>query len=315
MKRNIFYISPLTDFGFKKIFSDPIIMKRFLEVLFESEGLKIEISNLTYRPQDSDGTLQQSRRVIYDVHCQSEEGDEFIVEMQNEDQYFWDNRIVYYMSRATSLQGAKEFSKRLKAGEKAAWNYDLKKVIGIFIMNFYDKNDNVSVSRYQWMNKKNQHVLSNAQEIWKIQLPFFRKKRMKIQDCKTKLDCWLYNLTNMSTMKKEMPFIEDEPVLERLSNIAQFVNMSLIEQEKYIHEIDDVITYNNVLRKKEDESFTKGEKKGHKEGRKEGLEQARAESYKEKLESAQKMKRNGMPIEDIIFYTGLTREEVEAIPV
>ena len=155
MKRNIFYISPLTDFGFKKIFSDPIIMKRFLEVLFESEGLKIEISNLTYRPQDSDGTLQQSRRVIYDVHCQSEEGDEFIVEMQNEDQYFWDNRIVYYMSRATSLQGAKEFSKRLKAGEKATWNYDLKKVIGIFIMNFYDKNDNVSVSRYQWMNKKN----------------------------------------------------------------------------------------------------------------------------------------------------------------
>ena len=83
---------------------------------------------------------------------------------------------------------------------------------------------------------------------------------MKIQDCKTKLDCWLYNLTNMSTMKKEMPFIEDEPVLERLSNIAQFVNMSLIEQEKYIHEIDDVITYNNMLRKKEDESFTKGEK-------------------------------------------------------
>lgn len=117
-------------------------------------------------------------------------------------------------------------------------------------------------------------------------------------------------------MKKEMPFIEEEPVLERLSNIAQFVNMSLIEQEKYIHEIDDVITYNNMLRKKEDESFTKGEKKGIQEGRKEGLEEGLLQgSYKQQLESAQRMKRNGMPIEDIMFYTGLTREEVEAIPV
>jgi len=120
----------------------------------------------------------------------------------------------------------------------------------------------------------------------------------------------------MSTMKKEMPFIEDEPVLERLSNIAQFVNMSLIEQEKYIHEIDDVITYNNMLRKKEDESFTKGEKSGIQKGRAEGIKEGIKEgSYQEKLESAQRMKRNGLPVEDIMFYTGLTREEVEAIPV
>ena len=109
-------------------------------------------------------------------------------------------------------------------------------------------------------------------------------------------------------MKKEMPFIEEEPVLERLSNIAQFVNMSLIEQEKYIHEIDDVITYNNMLRKKEDESFAKGEKSGIQKGLIEG-------TYKQKLESAQRMKRNGLLVEDIMFYTGLTREEVEAIPV
>ena len=308
MKRKIFYISPLTDFGFKKIFSDPIIMKRFLEVLFETEDLKIEIKSLTYRPQDSDGTLRQSRRVIYDVHCQSDSGDEFIVEMQNEDQYYWDNRIIFYMSRATSLQGAKEFEKLLKTDKKEAWNYNLKKVIGIFIMNFFDKNDHNSVARYRWTNQKNGHVLSDMQEIWKIQLPFFRKKRMKIQECKTKLDYWLYNLTNMGTMEQEMPFIEEEPVLERLSSIAQFVNMSLEEQEKYFHEIDDVITYNNVLRKKEDESFSRGEKKGRAEGLAQG-------TYKEKLESAQKMKRKGMSIEDIMFYTELSREEIEAIPV
>ena len=66
----------------------------------------------------------------------------------------------------------------------------------------------------------------------------------------------------------------------------------------------------------EEIGFLKGEEKGRAEGRKEGLEKGLLEgTYKQKLESAQRMKRNGLPVEDIMFYTGLTREEVEAIPV
>ena len=38
-------------------------------------------------------------------------------------------------------------------------------------------------------------------------------------------------------------------------------------------------------------------------------------SYKEKLETAQKMKQDNLPVELIIKYTGLTRKEIEAIPV
>jgi len=112
----------------------------------------------------------------------------------------------------------------------------------------------------------------------------------------------------MDTMKTVMPFIEEEPTLERLSNIAQFVNMPLLEQEKYIREIDDVITYNNVLRKKEDEFFSKGEKQGIKKGRAEG-------SYKEKLEFAQKLKQKNYPIDEIIYFTNLSKEEIDAIPI
>ena len=38
-------------------------------------------------------------------------------------------------------------------------------------------------------------------------------------------------------------------------------------------------------------------------------------AYKEKLETAQKMKQDKMPIDLIMKYTGLTREEIDAIPV
>ena len=70
------------------------------------------------------------------------------------------------------------------------------------------------------------------------------------------------------------------------------------------------------MRKKEDEFFSKGIKKGRAEGRAEGEKEGiKKGSYKEKLESAQKMKRNNLSIEDIMFYTGLSKEEIDAIPL
>lgn len=69
MEHEIYYISPLTDFGFKKIFGDPVIMKRFLEVLFKSQNVKMEIQDLSYIPQEADGNYKENRRVVYDVHC------------------------------------------------------------------------------------------------------------------------------------------------------------------------------------------------------------------------------------------------------
>ena len=306
MEHEIFYISPLTDFGFKKIFGDKVIMKRFLEVLFKSQKVKMKIQDLTYIPQEADGSYKDSRRVVYDVHCVTDKGEEIIVEMQNEDQYFWDKRIIYYLSRSTSMQGDKSIRENMEKHEP--WNYDIKKVIGIFIMNFRDEKETDKVSRNCWMNKKTGRISSDYQEFWKIQLPFYRKTNLKVEDCKTELDYWLYNLANMSTMKTTMPFIEKDPAIKHMSDISYYFSMPYQEQQKYFHELDAKITYKNMMDKKIDTSRAEGRAKGLAEGIKEG-------SYKEKLETAQKMKQDNLPVELIIKYTGLTREEIDAIPV
>ena len=137
-------------------------MKRFLEVLYRSQRNKFEIQGLTYIPQEGDGNYKTNRRVVYDVHCLNRNGEEIIVEMQNDDQYFWDKRIMYYLSRSTSMQGDK--SLRDKIEESEPWDYDIKRVVGIFMMNFMDDNEPLPVSRNCWMNTKSRRIVSNLQE-------------------------------------------------------------------------------------------------------------------------------------------------------
>ena len=97
-----------------------------------------------------------------------------------------------------------------------------------------------------------------------------------------------------------MHFIEKDPALKHMSDISFYFSMPYQEQQRYFHELDAKITYKNMMDKKRDTFLA--------EGRAEG-------SYKEKLETAQKMKQDKMPIDLIMKYTGLTREELEAIPV
>ena len=45
------------------------------------------------------------RGVIYDIYCTNEDGEQFIVEMQNREQTFFRERALYYLSQAIARQG------------------------------------------------------------------------------------------------------------------------------------------------------------------------------------------------------------------
>ena len=68
-KNDIFYISPITDFGFKKCFRDEIVMKYFLIALFDSVGIELKIENITYLNNESDSDKKEGHRIIYDIKC------------------------------------------------------------------------------------------------------------------------------------------------------------------------------------------------------------------------------------------------------
>lgn len=172
-------------------------------------------------------------------------------------------------------------------------------MIGVFLFNFnVPGEEDCPVSRHCIVNvsKRGKHISNDLFEYWKIQLPHFRSKIFKPEDCKKLLDCWLFNISNMDKMNTTMPFINKSAGLSRLNELGRFHAMSQKEQDRYIKEnFDDVVVIKDVIKVKMQES--------REEGRAEG---ERAKS----LETAAKMKLRGYSIDVICDITGLTPDEV-----
>jgi len=98
------YLNPLTDYGFKKVFGEKDIMIAFLTDLLNPAS---PIEDVIFLDKEMEADGEDMRSVIYDLRCQTQDGGEFIVEMQNKGQSHFSNRILYYLSHAISEQGEK----------------------------------------------------------------------------------------------------------------------------------------------------------------------------------------------------------------
>ena len=77
------YISLLTDFGFKRIFGTAMnkdLLICFLNSLFNGKQV---VKDVSYLNPEHVGDVYTDRRAIFDVYCEGENGEKFIVEMQN----------------------------------------------------------------------------------------------------------------------------------------------------------------------------------------------------------------------------------------
>jgi len=125
-------------------------------------------------------------------------------------------------------------------------------------------------------------------------------------------------------MKKEihLPFIEQDPGLALLDKIARFDNLTESEQLCYLTEVNDQKLWcSSVLSVKQKRKIkyclTVSRELGRIEGRAEGITQGVAEekqrNYIELLNMAKEMKRKNYPLDDVIAFTKLSREEIEAL--
>ncbi len=121
------YINPYTDFGFKKIFgeeaSKPLLID-FLNALLPEQN---KIVDLTFKNTEQLGLNDLDRKAIYDIYCENDKSEKFIVELQKAKQSAAadKDRTIYYST----------FPIREQA-EKGEWNYNLKAVYCIGILDF-----------------------------------------------------------------------------------------------------------------------------------------------------------------------------------
>jgi predicted transposase/invertase (TIGR01784 family) len=288
------YINPFTDFGFKKIFgeeaSKPLLIDFLNSLLPESD----QIVDLNFKNTEQLGLTDNDRKAIYDIYCENEKGEKFIVELQKAKQNYFKERTIYYST----------FPIREQA-EKGEWNYDLKSIycIGILDFTFDDYETEPEKSEVVHTIKlKNQNGKVFYDKLTYIYLEMPNVKLLE-NNLKTRLDKWLFFIKNLEDFQS-MPTIFSDEIFTKAFEKAELAKFGSIERDKYETSLKNYRDLKSVIDTAFDDGKLEGKLEGLLEGKEAGLKEAR-------IESARQLKALGVSIEIIMKSTNLTKTEIE----
>ena len=294
------YISLLTDFGFKRIFGskpNKDLLINFLNSLFKKEQV---ITDVKYLNSEHIGDVYTDRKAIFDVYCENEKGEKFIVEMQNAYQRFFKDRSLYYAT----------FPIKEQAPKGADWDFNLSHVYVVALLNFDMKEeafDEKAIAHdVGLLDKKTKKVFNEKLTFKYVEIAKFDKTLDKLR---TLNDKWLYALKNLPTLGNRPKELRDK-IFDKLfaeAEIAKFTKKELREYEDSLKAYRDI---KNSLDTAREQGFEKGHEKGRVEGRAEGRAEGRDERS---FEIAREMLADGESVEKIMRYTGLTETQIREI--
>ena len=278
------FINPFTDFGFKKIFGteeNKDLLIHFLNTLLPVHH---QITSLVYKRTDRYGNTPIDRKVIYDLYCQGADGSRFTVEMQKAKQTYFKDRTVFYTT----------FPIQEQAIQSDNWNFKLKAVYTIAVLDFKFDNKNTKVVRTVQLKDEDNEVFYKKLLLVYLVMPNFNKP---LSDLKTFQDKWLFVLKNLQNLN-ESPISLKDGVFKKLFQVADLAGMNRKERQDY----EESLKYYRDLKNVTDTAKTEGKAEGKIEGKVEKEVEIVIRNYKKGRDSDF--------IEDI---TGLTENEVHQI--
>lgn len=286
------YVNPYTDFAFKLLFGTELnkeLLISFLNALLHGEQT---IKEVTYLNSEHLGTQERDRRAVFDIYCENERGEKFLVEMQKGEQTFFKDRSIYYST----------FPIREQAIKGNGWNYELKAVYTVGILNFTfdNQDDRYFHHEVKLVDMRTKDVFYDKLTFIYLEMPKFNKTEDELE---TMFDKWMFVLRNLSRLM-ERPLALQERVFERLFKAAEIANFNKKELVEYEDSLKNYRDWYSVM--------TTAEQKGIVKGKAEGLAEGLAEGEKKKQqEIARNLKSLGITQDVIIKSTGLTPEDIE----
>ena len=275
------YVNPFTDYGFKRLFGEEPnkdLLLDFLNELLVNEAGKIK--QITYLKNDRLGIGEEERKAVFDLYCENEKGEKFIVEIQKTKQKYFKERTVYYST----------FPIREQAKQGSEWCFDLKAVYTIAILDFVFDEDKNEPEKYRYDVKltdiETHKVFYDKLTFIYLEMPKFRKE---IKDLQTRFDKWLYVIKNLHKLDR-MPDELREQIFEKLFEIAEIAKFNRQEYEEY----EESLKIYRDLKNSVDTAREEGKIEG-------------------KIEIVQRMLSEGEPIEKIAKFTGLSTNEINEI--
>ena len=307
------YVNPYTDFGFKLLFGTAMnkeLLISFLNaLLFKEETVK----DVTYLNAEHLDTQEYDRRAVFDVYCENEKGEKFLVEMQRGEQQFFKDRSVYYATFPIREQS-----------QRGKWDYELKAVyiIGILNFTFNDTDEDYFHHEVKLVDLYTHKVFYDKLTFIYLEMPKFNKKEDELESM---FDKWLFVLRNLSSLF-ERPRALQNRVFDRLFEAAEIAKFNPKELGEYWESLKNFRDWYSVmstqLKKGREEGLKEGLEKGLQEGLEKGLQKGLEKGIQEGLEqgrreecfkNAKKMNQSGIATAVIAQVTGLSKAAIASL--
>lgn len=289
-------LDPKIDYVFKRIFGhagNEDITKDLLSSIIKEKisDVRVDCNPITEKDllDDKIGILDIKAKLNNNTNCN--------IEMQVVDKKNVEKRILFYWSKmyTTSIGSGDDYDKLEKSIVILFTDYNLKKLEKV----------NKFITKWNIREEENPKIiLTDALEIYIIELSKGENilKKMNNKDISNNsLNTWLQFINNPEAIV-DMNNKEVQKAKEILEEISQN------EYERYKAELRQ--KYIMDQKATEAAGYDKGLEVGIEQGIQQGIERGAKE---EKIKIAKTMKEKNVKIEDIMSFTGLSKEEIEDI--
>jgi predicted transposase/invertase (TIGR01784 family) len=214
------YINPYTDFGFKKLFGEEGNKGLLIDFLNQLLPSHHQIKDLHFRNLENLPSSSEERKAFFDIHCEAQSGERFIVEMQKAKVKHFKDRALFYTTFPIREQAQKE-----------EWNFELSAIYFVAVLDFfYDENEEKS-KFYRDVKLKDQDCETFYEKLhFKfLQMPAFKKTEKELT---TKFDKWAYFLKNLESFEK-IPQVLNEEVFQKAFGTAEVANFTPQQRVEY----------------------------------------------------------------------------------
>ena len=292
-----------SDYIFKRVFGVEKNKKLLISLINSILKGNPTVTDLEIRNTEISKIVKNNLTIYLDIKAEISPQEFVDIEIQVRNTGEIMERAVQYLAEILTLNCRKLTEKEKEAGQRQTYKYP--KVIGIWIMgeNVTDRKDAVNEAcvAFPPTERDKYQIITDKLRIFFVELQKFHPKHI---DRKNMLDVWMAFLKNPLNDD-----IQDVPEVKEALDTLKEISADKDEREIYYlrqHTEFGYLSEKNVAVQK---AKAEGEQLGAEK------ERAKAEKEKkaEKIESAKKMLSDGLSIELVSKYSGLSVEEIKKL--
>lgn len=246
------FIHPFTDFGFKKLFGEEANKDLLIDFLNQLLPPEDQIKDLSYQKNEHFPRAEEDRRAIFDLYCENQDGEKFIIELQRAKQKYFKDRSIYYAS----------FPIQEQAEPGKEWQFQLKGVYTIGIMDFLfdEKKDHKDklLHHVKLVELETQEVFYDKLTFIYLETPKFTKTKKEL---KTHFDKWMYLLRNLHHLE-ERPIELQERIFNRFLDVAELSKYNKEELFAYEESLKAYRDYYSTMETAKETARLEGKEEG-----------------------------------------------------